>query len=99
MRSSVAITLIVCGTLFALFPSASDYLQGYQVSQFLADRTIRSGITKIHQPFGETFRAAAWVLGATMIGLGAVGSTPLGQPRRDMLNDDNWREYERVQTN
>jgi hypothetical protein len=72
MRSGVAMALIVCGTLLALMPSISDYLHGDQVSQFLADRTIQTGITKIHQPFGVTFRASAWALGISMITLGAV---------------------------
>jgi hypothetical protein len=108
MRSSVAITLIVCGTVFALMPSASDYFHGYQVSQFLADRTLLRGITPIHQPFGETFRASAWVLGAAMISLGAVSGGWLGQksPHRpaiaerphDMLRENDWRQYERVET-
>jgi hypothetical protein len=108
MRSSVAIALIVCGTLFALVPSASDYLQGYQVSQFLADRMVQPGVTRIHTPFGETYRASAWVLGAAMISLGAVSGGWLGRksPYRpasterphDMLRESDWRQYERVET-
>lgn len=108
MRSSVAVALVVCGTLFAVLPVASDYYHGYQVSQFLADRTVQTGVTRIHQPFGETFRASAWVLGGVMIGLGAVGGmAPAGMAaprrqqmndlRRDMLADSDWRAYERVQ--
>ncbi|MGE3240561.1 MAG: hypothetical protein AB7G28_01930 [Pirellulales bacterium] len=112
MRSSVAVALVVCGTLFALLPVASDYYHGYQVSQFLADRTIARGVTRIHQPFGETFRASAWVLGGVMIGLGAIGGAApeksgasrrgqafpeKGELRRDMLTDGDWRAYERVQ--
>jgi len=80
MRSGVATALVVCGTLLALVPSISDYLHGYQVSQFLADRTIQTGVTVIHQPFGETFRASAWVLGISMIGLGAVSGDVLRMP-------------------
>lgn len=108
MRGSVAVALIVCGTLFALMPSASDYFHGYQVSQFLTDRTIQSGITRIHQPFGETYRASAWVLGAAMISLGVVSGgwaakqaairPALAGGRHDMLAENDWRQYERVQT-
>jgi hypothetical protein len=89
MRSGVATALVVCGTLLALMPSISDYFHGYQVSQFLADRTIQTGVTVIHQPFGEIFRASAWVLGISMIGLGAVSggglrlSTTKGEQRVD----------------
>jgi hypothetical protein len=72
MRYHVAAALVVCGTLLALMPSLSDYLHGYQASQFLAERTIQTGVTRINQPMGATFRAAAWSLGASMIGLGAL---------------------------
>jgi hypothetical protein len=68
------ITLVVCGTLFALVPSISDLFHGYQVSQFLGDRIVQTGITRIHQPMGEVFRVAAWVLGAAMIGVAVLGS-------------------------
>lgn len=108
MRSSVALGLIVCGTIFALAPSISDYLHGYQVAQFLTDRTIQSGITKIHTPFGETYRASAWVLGAAMIGLGSFAGgrqheksaliPAIAEGSRDMLAKDDWRQYERVRT-
>lgn len=102
MRSSVAVALVVCGSAFALVPVASDYYHGYQVSQFLADRYVQSGVTRIHQPFGETFRASTWVLGGVMIGLGAIGgaaperwsarrqegaSAENGAGRRDMLRE------------
>jgi hypothetical protein len=112
MRSSVAVALVVCGSVFALLPVASDYYHGYQVSQFLADRIVQTGVTRIHQPFGETFRASAWVMGAVMIGLGAIGGAAPerwgtrrqegalaenGGVRRDMLSDGDWRAYERVQ--
>lgn len=80
MRSGVATALVVCGTLLALMPSISDYFHGYQVSQFLADRTVQTGVTVIHQPFGEVFRASAWVLGISMIGLGAVSGGVLRLP-------------------
>jgi hypothetical protein len=72
MRSGVATALVICGTLIALMPSISDFYHGYQVSQFLSDRTVQSGVTVIHQPFGEVFRASAWVLGIAMIGLGSI---------------------------
>jgi hypothetical protein len=108
MRSSLAVTLVVCGTIFALVPVASDYFHGYQVSQFLTDRTIQSGITRIHQPLGETYRAAAWVLGSTMIGLGVAGggwpartghqSAGFSEPDRDMLTQGEWRPFEGVRT-
>ena len=78
-------------------PVASDFYHGYQVSQFLSDRTVQSGITRIHQPFGETFRASAWVLGGVMIGLGAIGGSSVvaasfarrerADWRHDMLGD------------
>lgn len=90
MRSSVAVALVVCGTLFALLPVASDYYHGYQVSQFLSDRIVQTGVTRIHQPFGETFRASAWVLGGVMIGLGAIGGMApggTGAPGRQQMND------------
>lgn len=80
MRSGVATALVICGTLLALMPSISDYLHGYRVSQFLADRTIQTGVTIIHPPFGETFRASAWVLGVAMIMLGAISGVLLRLP-------------------
>ena len=89
MRYQVAIALVVCGTLFALMPSISDYLHEYQVSQFLAVRTIQPGITRINQPFGVTFRAAAWVMGSSMIALAVLGSgwrRPSDTTIRDDLN-------------
>jgi hypothetical protein len=108
MRSSVAVALIVCGTMFALMPVASDYFHGYQVSQFLSDRYVQFGVTRIHQPFGETFRASAWVLGGVMIGLGAVSgslSAVFNVARRertdwrhDMLGDSNWGNSERTRS-
>ncbi len=106
MRSSVAVALVICGTMFALLPVASDYYHGYQVSQFLADRIVQTGVTRIHQPFGETFRAAAWVMGGVMIAVGMVGGSRRQFPeyelesarrqsdllgdRRDMLVDGKW---------
>ena len=87
MRFAVAVALVVCGTLLSLMPSISDYLHGYQVSQFLADRTILTGVTRIHQPFGETFRAAAWALGTAMISLGILGGGVLRQGRATVHNE------------
>ena len=87
MRSGLATALVVCGTLLTLVPSISDYLHGYQVSQFLSDRTIQKSVTRIHQPFGETFRASAWVLGVAMIGLGAIGGGIL-RTNRGMVDRD-----------
>lgn len=107
MRSSVAVALIVCGTLFALLPTASDYYHGYQVSQFLGERVLMRGVTPIHQPFGETFRASAWVLGAAMIAAGTFGGGWRGENsqnrpaiaggRHDMLTENDWRQCERAQ--
>ena len=81
MRAILAIVLIVCGTLLALAPSASNYLQGREMSEYLAQREDVRGVLFFRQPMGDEYRLGAWILGGVMIGLGALAgwhAAPVG---------------------
>ena len=86
MRYLIAIVLIVCGTLLAMAPTASEYLQGEQISQMLAERADSVGTPFFRQPLDEEYRVGGWLLGGAMICLGAMQgcrSTMSGQDRQD----------------
>ena len=83
MRGYVVFMLIVCGTFLAAAPVASDFLQGQQIAQSIADQTALQGTTYFRQPLEESYRVATWILGVALIGLGIIkGWSPPADVRR-----------------
>jgi hypothetical protein len=74
MRQFVAIVLIVCGTLLAMAPAASNFLQGQEIAEYLARQHTVGPLRFVPQPLEEAYRLGAWILGAGMIGLGIIGA-------------------------
>ncbi len=74
MRHFVALGLIVCGTLLALAPVASEFLQRDAIAEMAAQQVQIAPMKFVAQPLEESYRLGAWVLGAAMIGLGIIGS-------------------------
>jgi hypothetical protein len=72
MRNHIAIVLILCGTVLALAPSASDYLQGWQMAQAMSEPASATASGFFRQPLEETYRIGTWILGGTMVGLGIL---------------------------
>jgi len=87
MRTYVAVSLIVCGTLLSLTPSVSEYLQGQQVAQFLSEHQDGAAWTFFRQPLDEEYRLAGWILGGTMIGLGILGGCRRTEEPRQLADD------------
>jgi hypothetical protein len=73
MRKYPAIVLIVCGTLLALAPSASDFIQGLQVAEALSGHSPANPSGFYRQPLEESYRIGTWLLGGSMVGLGLIG--------------------------
>jgi hypothetical protein len=70
MRSFVAIALVICGTLLAVAPAASVFLQEREIAQAVSQR----GVTPyVPQPLGEEYCLGSWMLGGAMIGFGIIG--------------------------
>jgi hypothetical protein len=74
MRKYTAIALIVCGTLLALAPIASDLIQGLEIAEALSARSPVHPSGFYRQPLEESYRIATWLLGGSMIGLGLIRS-------------------------
>jgi len=73
MRHLIALVLIVCGTVLAMAPVASEFVQREQIAE-IASRQDQAGPIKfVPQPLEETYRVGGWILGAAMIGLGIIG--------------------------
>ena len=72
MRSYVVYVLIVCGTLLALAPIASDIVQAQQLAEFASQRPDFNGPAFFRQPLDENYRLGSWVLGIAMISLGII---------------------------
>jgi hypothetical protein len=72
MRSYVVFVLILCGTLLALAPIGSDFVQGRQIAEFVSQDVDLSGKPFFRQPLDENYRLASWVLGIAMISLGII---------------------------
>jgi hypothetical protein len=75
MRNFVAVGLIVCGTILALAPAASDYLQSRQIGEYLAAPSQPGAAKFMRQPVPEAFMVAGWILGGAMISLGIFGGS------------------------
>lgn len=84
MRHYVATVLIFCGTVLALAPTASDYLQERELAQLESRQELVGSHTFIRQPLGEEYRIGAWLLGGGMICLGILGGWQ--KPRVDSVH-------------
>jgi hypothetical protein len=85
MRNNIAIVLILCGTVLALAPSASDFLQGWQMAQALSEPASATASGFFRQPLEETYRIGTWILGGTMVGLGIL----FGATRRRPISNNH----------
>jgi hypothetical protein len=70
MKPSVAIALIVCGTLIVLAPSVSDYFQRANLTRLMEKPEI-TGVN-LEGSMGDLSRIACYTLGGLMI-LTAIG--------------------------
>ncbi len=73
MRRQIALGLIICGTLLALAPVLSDFVQGLQMAQALGHDIAATDSTFLRQPLDGSFQVASWLMGGAMVTLGAVG--------------------------
>lgn len=80
MRTAIAITLIICGTLLVLAPAAYDFLLSAQVTNALMTRTdltsIRGG-----EPMAFFYKIVCWLIGLAMIATAVLSSIRLPEPR------------------
>ncbi len=83
MRHEVAIVLIICGTLLALAPPASDFLKERQATQVVLQREDITHWTISGTAMSSEYRFGCWALGAVMIGVGIYGGW-----RREAAADD-----------
>jgi hypothetical protein len=72
MRKYTAIALIVCGTILALAPVVSDFIQGLAVAEAMSGRSPREPSGFYRQPLEESYRIGTWLLGGSMAGLGLI---------------------------
>ena len=72
MKTSVAVTLIVMGTLIILAPPASDYLHQRQLSSLIA----RPEVSEVRLPgtMCDMYRFGCWLAGVTMVLMAIRGS-------------------------
>ena len=87
MRIYVATVLVLCGTLMAIAPIASDFIQNQQI----VDLVSNGGVwTYVRPPLKDDFCVASWVLGGAMIGLGIIrGWQPAGSNASRLINTDS----------
>jgi hypothetical protein len=82
MRHEVAIVLIICGTLLALAPPASDYYNQREALQVLVDRPNLDDLHITFPQMSSEYRFGCWALGAAVIGVGIYGGWRRRQPPR-----------------
>jgi hypothetical protein len=80
MRNNTAIALILCGTVLALAPSASEIIQGWQMAQALSEPMSATASAFFRQPLEETYRIGTWILGGSMVGLGVIFGAMRAKP-------------------
>ena len=80
MRTAIAITLIICGTLVILAPAIHDFLLAAQVTDVLVTRTdltsVRGG-----EPMAFLYKLVCWIVGVAMVGTAVVCSIKLPDPQ------------------
>jgi hypothetical protein len=76
MRFYVAVVLVLCGTLMAIAPIASDFIQNQQIAELVSHG---AEWTYVRPPLKDDFCVASWIMGGAMIGLGIIrGWQPAG---------------------
>ena len=83
MRKYTAIALIVCGTLLALAPVASDFIQGLEVAEALSGRSPAQPSGFYRQSLEESYRIGTWLLGGSMASLGLIRGWARAKSPRD----------------
>ena len=79
MRIYVAVVLVVCGTLLAVAPIASDFIQNQQIVGLMSNG---GEWTYVSPPLNENFCVASWLMGGAMIGLGIISGWQLAGVRK-----------------
>jgi len=77
MKASVAITLIVMGTLILLAPAVSDYLHQRQAVRLLEHPDVET--VRLEGRMGRTDRLGCWAAGLAMIACGTICSLAAGR--------------------
>lgn len=76
MRTAIAITLIICGTLLVLAPAIYDFLLAAQVTDVLVTRTDLNSV-RAGEPLASFYRLVCWVVGVAMIATAVICSISL----------------------
>ena len=71
MKTAVAIALIVAGVVVVAIPPLSDAWRASLIARVMEHR---EGMVSMEGQLGDLYRAACWLLGAAMIGVGIVTS-------------------------
>ena len=76
MKPSVAIALIMCGTLLIMTPAAYNYLLFRNITDVLQSRTDMINYTS-GQLMSTAYQVVCWISGALMLGVAIVQSLRL----------------------
>jgi hypothetical protein len=79
MKSSVAIALIVCGTVSIMTPAGYNFVLQRTAANVLLSRT---DFTSYHggELMSSMYQFVCWLMGAVMIGIAVVQSVRLPKP-------------------
>ena len=72
MRNNIAIVLVLCGTILALAPEVSDFMQGWRMAQAMSEPVSATASGFFRQPLEQSYRIGTWNLGGTLVGFGIV---------------------------
>ncbi len=67
MKTAIAVTLIVAGTLLVMTPVVGDYLYQRNVVALISQPGVRS--VTLDGKMGDTYRLGCWFTGSIMIGV------------------------------
>lgn len=72
MKTPIAITLIIMGSLLVITPVASDYMQREQVKDALGKPGVST--VSLEPSLGELYRLGCWFTGSAMVAAAVVYS-------------------------
>lgn len=80
MRTAIAITLIVCGTLLILAPAIHNFFLAAQVADIL---TTRNDLTSVRggEPMTPIYSGVCWMVGVAMVAVAVLCSMKFSTPR------------------
>jgi hypothetical protein len=69
MKTPVAVTLIIMGSLLVMTPAVSDYLFQRNLVDLLSGLAGRNGSVNLDGKMGDLYRIGCWLTGSAMIGV------------------------------